>query len=189
MQAITLTAPPHFLHVSTSMLNTRLSLCAQVMAADTDVQSGQRFRGLVLSLGFMLGIALVDGVIGALFGFGGFLVLKILAQYMSYAYALMTAMLVFLGLVLQRVIRIRRPVLRPSQRKTTNFFSALLLGIPFGLSTCPAVPRFCYRYWQRLRARVTPFWVAYCCSVLELRRAFPSLLSVQPLVRSNKHYN
>ena len=33
MQAITFTAPPHSLHVSISMLKTRFSRCAQVMAA------------------------------------------------------------------------------------------------------------------------------------------------------------
>ena len=109
-----------------------------IAGQDADVQAGQRLRGLILSLGFVLGIALVDGLIGALFGFAGFLVLRVLAQFMSYAYAFMTAMLVFLGLVLLRVVRVRVPVLRPSQRKTTNFFSALVLGIPFGLSTCPA---------------------------------------------------
>jgi len=34
MQAIILTAPPHLLQVSMSMLNTRFSLCAQVIARD-----------------------------------------------------------------------------------------------------------------------------------------------------------
>lgn len=105
-------------------------------AADTG--GDQRMQGFVLSLGFVLGIALVDALIGIFFGYAGFLVMKYLAQYMTYAYVLLTVLLVFLGLVLLRVIRVRVPVLRPSRRGTSNFFTAFALGLPFGLSTCPA---------------------------------------------------
>ncbi len=105
---------------------------------EVDLKTGQRFHGLVLSLGFVLGIALVDALIGIFFGYAGFLVMNYLVQYITYAYLLITAMLIFLGLVLLKVIRVRVPVLRPSRRGTHNFFTAFALGIPFGLSTCPA---------------------------------------------------
>jgi len=103
-----------------------------------DPNKPQRLQGLVLSLGFVLGIALVDALIGIFFGYTGFLVIKFLVKFMTLAYLLITAILVFLGLVLLRIIHLRIPVLRPSQRETKNFFKAFALGIPFGLSTCPA---------------------------------------------------
>lgn len=105
---------------------------------EVDPKNQQRYQGLVLSLGFVLGIALVDALIGVFFGYAGFLVMNFLVQYLPYAYLLITAMLILIGLILLRVIRLPFPVLRPSRRGTKNFFTAFALGIPFGLSTCPA---------------------------------------------------
>lgn len=109
-----------------------------VAGKGTDERSSIRRQGFILSFGFVCGIALVDAVLGAFFGSVGFVVLRVLNQYMSYAYTLITLLLVFLGLVLLRIIRVRIRLLQPSKRAATNFFSAFLLGIPFGLSTCPA---------------------------------------------------
>lgn len=109
-----------------------------VAGQQSRTQSNVRRQGFMLSLGFVCGIALVDAVLGAFFGSVGFLVLRVLNQFMSYAYALITVLLIFLGLALLRIIRIRARLFKPSKRATSNFFSAFLLGIPFGLSTCPA---------------------------------------------------
>ncbi len=43
---------------------------------EVDPKHQQRFQGLVLSLGFVLGIALVDALIGVFFGYAGFLVMN-----------------------------------------------------------------------------------------------------------------
>lgn len=95
-------------------------------------------RGLTLSAGFVTGIALVDAVIGALFGLFGFLVMRVLAEVMIYAYLALGLMLAVVGLALLRVVRIKFRLVSAEARPTRSFASAFLLGLPFGLSTCPA---------------------------------------------------
>jgi cytochrome c-type biogenesis protein len=98
----------------------------------------RRIEGLWLSLGFALGIATVDAVLGALFGLAGFAVLRVLASYLALAYALLAVILSVTALALLRIIHIVIPVIRPSARPTGSFLGSYLLGLPFGLSTCPA---------------------------------------------------
>lgn len=97
-----------------------------------------RLRGLSLAVGFGLGIATVDTVLGALFGFTGFAVLRVLNDAMAYVYGLLTLILVLTALTLWRVVHVKIPVLRPSARTAQSFTGAFALGLPFGLSTCPA---------------------------------------------------
>lgn len=95
-------------------------------------------RGLFLSAGFVAGIALVDAVIGALFGLFGFLVMRVLAEIMIYAYLALGLMLALVGLALLRVVRVKLRLVSPQARPARSFASAFFLGLPFGLSTCPA---------------------------------------------------
>lgn len=97
-----------------------------------------RARGILLSSGFVLGMASVDAAIGALFGLIGYPVIRALASYLALTNLVLAVLLVFLGLVLLRKIRVRVPVLKPALRRTDSFFAAFALGIPFGLSACPA---------------------------------------------------
>ncbi len=99
---------------------------------------GHRIEGLWLSVGFALGIATVDAVLGALFGLAGFAVLRVLASYLALAYALLAVILTVTGLALLRLIHVVIPVLTPNARPTRSFLGSYLLGLPFGLSTCPA---------------------------------------------------
>lgn len=99
---------------------------------------GRRFEGLWLSAGFALGVATVDAVLGALFGLAGFAALRVLADFLALAYAGLALMLALTGLALLRVIRVVLPVLTPTARPARGFFRSFLLGLPFGLSTCPA---------------------------------------------------
>lgn len=98
----------------------------------------RRFRGLWLATGFALGIITVDIVIGALFGFVGFAVLRVVNGALAYIYGLLAVMLALTGLALLRFIRIPIPVLRPTARPAHSFIGSYALGLPFGLSTCPA---------------------------------------------------
>ena len=97
-----------------------------------------RLEGLRLSLGFVLGIATVDAALGALFGLVGFAVLRVLVSYLALVYTLLGVALVTAALALLRIVHLRLPVLSPSPHATRGFFGSYLLGLPFGLSTCPA---------------------------------------------------
>lgn len=93
---------------------------------------------LWLTAGFVLGIVTVDAIIGALFGFAGFAVMRVLVQMLPFAYAILAVVLAIMGLALLRVIYIRIPILNPSPKPVQGFVGSYLLGLPFGLSTCPA---------------------------------------------------
>ncbi len=117
------------------LLSIAAGLAAGRGAADP---STQRIEGLWLSAGFALGIATVDAVLGALLGLAGFVVLRVLVSYLPLAYALLAIILTVAGLVLLRVVHVVIPVLAPSAKPTRSFLGSYLLGLPFGLSTCPA---------------------------------------------------
>ena len=100
--------------------------------------AGRSWSGTRLAIGFALGIATVDAVVGALFGLAGFAALRALASILSLAYALLAAMLAVTALALLRIIHIPIPVLAPEQSSSRTFIGSYLIGLPFGLSTCPA---------------------------------------------------
>ncbi|MGE0853250.1 MAG: cytochrome c biogenesis CcdA family protein [Hyphomicrobiaceae bacterium] len=102
------------------------------------VSRNQHMAGLWLSLGFALGIATVDTALGALFGLAGFGVLRILASYLAVAYLLLAVVLLVAALALLRVIHLVIPIIGASARPAKSFLGSYLVGIPFGLSTCPA---------------------------------------------------
>ncbi len=116
-----------------------------LLAAATGLVAGQRretephrLRGLYLAAGFVLGVAVVDAAFGALFGGFGFLVLRILSPLMVYVYFALALVLALLGLALLRIIRVSLRLLYATPRPVGGFWAAFLLGIPFGLTTCPA---------------------------------------------------
>ena len=118
------------------LISVAAGLAAGQGAAASDKQ--RRIEGLWLSAGFALCIATVDAVLGALFGLAGFAVLRVLVSYLAIAYALLAVILTVAGLALLRIIHIVVPVLTPSVKPTRSFLGSYLLGLPFGLSTCPA---------------------------------------------------
>ncbi|TIS89822.1 cytochrome c biogenesis protein CcdA [Mesorhizobium sp.] len=116
-----------------------ISVAAGLAAGKSSAaDGGRRLEGLWRSAGFALGIVTVDAVLGALFGIAGFAVLRVLVHYLALAYALLAVALFAAALALLRVIHIVIPVLTPSPKLTRTFFDSYLLGLPFGLSTCPA---------------------------------------------------
>jgi cytochrome c-type biogenesis protein len=95
-------------------------------------------RGVWLASGFVLGVALVDAALGALFGLFGFAVLRALSPYMAHTYFLLSLVLLLLALAMLRIVRVNLRLVYASPRAVDSFGAAFLLGIPFGLSTCPA---------------------------------------------------
>jgi cytochrome c-type biogenesis protein len=116
-----------------------LSVAAGLAAGQRATDLGKRrIQGLRLSAGFALGIATMDAMIGALFGLVGFAVLRVLASFLAIAYGVLGLILAITGLALLRIVHLAIPVLAPSPKPTRSFVWSYLLGLPFGLSTCPA---------------------------------------------------
>lgn len=95
-------------------------------------------RGLVFAAGFVLGIATIDAAMGGLFGFVGDAMIRVLAGSLVITNLVLAGLLVAMGLALLRVIRVPWLRLQARPREVTSFGGAYALGIPFGLSTCPA---------------------------------------------------
>lgn len=116
-----------------------ISVAAGLATGQGTASSGAwRIQGLWLSAGFVLGIVTVDAMLGATFGLVGFGVLRVLARYLALTYLLLAVVLVVVALTLLRAIHIVIPTLVPSPKPVRSFFGSYLLGLPFGLSTCPA---------------------------------------------------
>ncbi len=97
-----------------------------------------RVRAFRLSLGYALGIAFVDAVVGALFGLVGFAVLGVLVAVMAYAYLGLAILLGTAALALLRVIHLQFRLMSAAARPAETFRDAFGLGSLFGLTTCPA---------------------------------------------------
>lgn len=95
-------------------------------------------QSLLFASGFVLGIATVDAAIGGLFGLIGFALIRALAGSLVITNLVLAAILVVMGLALLRVIQVPWMRLQARPREVTSFGGAYALGIPFGLSTCPA---------------------------------------------------
>ena len=104
--------------------------------AGDEERSGR--RGLALSTSFVFGTATVDAGLGALFGFVGGVVIEAVSRYLVVWNLLAAGILAVFGLVLLRVVRVRWPVLRMTWRRAHSIPGAYALGIPFGLTACPA---------------------------------------------------
>jgi cytochrome c-type biogenesis protein len=135
-----------------------------------------RAKGLSLSAGFVLGMATVDAAVGALFGFVGFTVVRTLASYLALTNLLLGVLLTVLGLALLRKIYIAVPVMKPAVKRVDSFKGAYALGIPFGLSACPACTPMVLPILGAAAATGTPWWGAVLLFVFGLARGVPLLI-------------
>lgn len=140
-------------------------------------QVERRIEGLWLSVGFALGIATIDATLGALFGFAGFAVLRVLVSYLALAYVLLAIILTVTGLALLRVIHIVIPVLAPSARPTRSVVGSFLLGLPFGLSTCPACTPLLLPVVAAAGATADPVLGAVLMATFGLARGIPIIVA------------
>lgn len=105
---------------------------------DETLVQPSKWRGAILSIAFVLGMATVDATIGALFGILGYYVLTSISSYLGLANLFIALLLAFLGLALMRIVVVKLPAISPVFRPAESIGGAYLLGIPFGLSVCPA---------------------------------------------------
>lgn len=136
-----------------------------------------RAGGSVLPVGFVLGIVTVDILIGALFGFAGLAVMRVLNAVLAYVYALLAAVLALTGLALWRILRIRLPVLHPGAGSARTFLGAYILGLPFGLSTCPACTPMVLPVVIAASSTADPLLGAVLMGVFGLGRSFPLVIA------------
>lgn len=155
-----------------------ISVAAGLAAGQGAATSGgRRIEGLWLSVGFALGIATVDAVLGALFGLAGFAVLRVLVGYLAVAYALLAVFLAATGLALLRVIHFVIPVLTPSAKPARTFFGSYLLGLPFGLSTCPACTPLLLPVVAAAAATADPLMGAVLMATFGIARGIPIVVA------------
>ena len=139
-------------------------------------QASARAKGLLLSAGFILGQATIDAGIGILFGFLGLTVIITIARYLALTNLLIAAILVLLGLALLRKIHIVLPVLRPEARRVNTFAAAYALGVPFGLTTCPACTPMVLPVLGAAAATGSPWLGGLLLFVFGIARGLPLLL-------------
>ena len=148
------------------------------VAGPSSGQAARRIsRGLLLSSGFVLGMATVDAAIGGLFGLLGFVVIRALTSYLLVTNLFLAGLLVFLGLVLLRKIRISFPVLRPAPLRADSFTSAYALGVPFGFAACPACTPMIIPILGAAAATGEPWLGAALLFIFGLARGIPLLLA------------
>jgi cytochrome c-type biogenesis protein len=133
-------------------------------------------RGFVLSLAFVLGTATVDAALGALFGFLGGVVIETVARYVVLWNVVVAAVLIGFGLALLRLFRVKWPVLRMTWRKAHSVPGAYAMGIPFGLTACPACTPMILPMLGAAAATGTWWFGALLMFVFGLARGLPLLL-------------
>lgn len=139
--------------------------------------NSRRIEGLWLSAGFVLGIVTVDTLLGATFGLAGFAVLRVLASYLAVTYFLLAGILIAVGLALLRVIHIVIPTLAPSPKPARSFVGSYLLGLPFGLSTCPACTPMLFPVVTAAATTASPLMGAVLMATFGLARGIPIMVA------------
>ena len=133
-------------------------------------------RAVRLSSAFVLGTATVDAALGALFGWVGGVVIEVVARYLVLWNLLAAAILALFGLVLLRVLRVRWPVVRMTWRKAHTMRGAYALGLPFGLTACPACTPMVLPMLGAAAATGTWWYGATLMFVFGVARGVPLLL-------------
>lgn len=147
---------------------------AGYVAGEDQERSGA--RGLVLSLAFVLGTATVDAALGALFGLMGGVVIEAVARYVVLWNVVVAALLIAFGLALLRIFRVKWPVLKMTWRKAHTVPGAYALGVPFGLTACPACTPMILPMLGAAAATGTWWFGALLMFVFGLARGLPLLV-------------
>jgi cytochrome c-type biogenesis protein len=142
--------------------------------------SGAEFggrQGLIFAGGFVLGIATIDALIGATFGFFGHALIRALAGSLALTNLVIAVLLAGMGLALLRVVHIPWLRIDARPRAITSFAGAYALGLPFGLSTCPACTPMILPVLGAAAATGEPLLGAALMFTFGLARGLPLLLA------------
>jgi cytochrome c-type biogenesis protein len=144
------------------------------VAARSGSSSGVR-RGFFFALGFVLGLAVADALLGALFGLFGKAVVAALARSLGLMNLAIGALLAVVGLALLRLVRVPWVRVSPRPRELKSFGGAFGLGLPFGFSTCPACTPMTLPILGAAAATGSPWLGAALMFVFGLARGAPLL--------------
>jgi cytochrome c-type biogenesis protein len=147
-----------------------------VVAGYVGGQAAGRARGIALSAAFILGHATVDAGIGILFGFFGLVVVVTIAKWFALTNLVIAAVLILVGLALLRRIHLVVPVLRPRPRRVDTLAAAYALGVPFGLTTCPACTPMVLPVLGAAAATGSPWTGGLLLLVFGIARGLPLIL-------------
>jgi cytochrome c-type biogenesis protein len=118
----------------------------------------------------------VDAALGALFGFLGGVVIQFVSRSIIAWNLIVSLLLVGLGLSLLRVVRVRWPALKMTWKKAHTVPGAYALGVPFGLTACPACAPMVLPMLGAAAATGTWWFGAALMFVFGLARGVPLLI-------------
>jgi cytochrome c-type biogenesis protein len=126
-----------------------------------------------LSSAFVGGVVAVDAVVGALFALGGAAAMRFFTARLPVWYAIITIVLVLLGLINLRVWRPKLPSYVPRPRTTGGAGGAFALGVPFGLMACPSCTPLLLPVALGAAATGQPWYGAALMAAFALGRGVP----------------
>jgi cytochrome c-type biogenesis protein len=96
----------------------------------------RRWKAFTRSFAFVLGTATTFGAYGLIFGWAG---TRLAPLFGTNGYLVAGVVMVFLGLAMLDILRLRAPAFSAPTRKVESLAGAYTLGLPFGLvgSACP----------------------------------------------------
>lgn len=114
------------------------AMAPAVVGYVTGKGASSRRRAAKLAAGFLAGLVLTDVVLGAAFAAAGTAALRFFTARLPLWYAVAAVALVVLAVINLRLWQPRLPGLPMRVRQAEGAGGAMLLGIPFGLMTCPS---------------------------------------------------
>jgi cytochrome c-type biogenesis protein len=114
-------------------------------------------------------------------------VLRFLASYLALTYFLLAAVLIVIGLALLRLVHIVVPTFAPSPKSARGFVGSYLLGLPFGLSTCPACTPLLFPVVVAAAGTASPLMGAVFMATFGLARGVPIVVAAT-IAGSTAHF-
>jgi cytochrome c-type biogenesis protein len=133
-------------------------------------------RAVRLSAAFVGGMVIVDIALGAVFALAGAAALRFVGERLGLFYALVVVLLVVMALINLGVWRPALPARAPHPRAVTTARGGLLLGLPFGLLTCPACTPLLLPVALGAAATGNPVYGGALLGLFALGRGIPLIL-------------
>lgn len=146
-----------------------ISAVSGATASDTS----SRWQGLRLSSAFVLGMMTLDALIGAGLGVAGATTMSFLGANLLRFQLLVGTLLILLALLMWRKIHIPVPWQQRMVSKIETPRQAYLLGVPFGLLSCPACTPLLFPVAVGIAATANPIYGAALMAVFALGQGIP----------------